>query len=363
MTPQDTGLLELRFRGRAPDDAPPDVAAFTRPVASTPSHAEPIAVTPGRLEPRAPLMIFLRDAAFGIPAPTGEVGLCALDSWCLRPTVFGHLVAMSRATDHAPRRAAWVLAACLPLTIATEVAAAPSDGASVQRPKSTRPATAPPQLPDPAPATDEVAADPSASSSDPPGPTTDAALEPALAPSSDPFVGPTAPPKTSGPDPALVDAAWEGVDGFDVELRLKGGGRMSGRVGAVQADTFTLIQAGTGAVLVLPKSGVLSLRVRTAEPLPAKTGVGALVGGGILTAVGSPVFISGVVFLAVCPSCTYFHLPLLLTGGAALAGGIPLLVRGTRQRDAYRRAVEQRALSPIVIRTPHGWTGGIRFRF
>jgi hypothetical protein len=70
-----------------------------------------------------------------------------------------------------------------------------------------------------------------------------------------------------------------------------------------------------------------------------------------------------VVMLGICPSCTYIHLPLLFIGGAALAGGIPMIVSGARRRSAYLEAVQERELSPIVMTTRHGWTGGIRFRF
>ncbi|MCH9684535.1 MAG: hypothetical protein K0V04_24075, partial [Deltaproteobacteria bacterium] len=108
---------------------------------------------------------------------------------------------------------------------------------------------------------------------------------------------------------------------------LPGGARAQGgsnpaRVGAVQRDTFTLLQAKTGAILVLPKSGVTSMRVRVAPPLPGQNGTGWLVGGGLLTATGSPVFVAGLSILGLCPSCASLHIPLLLVGGAALGTGI-----------------------------------------
>ena len=176
---------------------------------------------------------------------------------------------------------------------------------------------------------------------------------------------PPVPTDSAGPlsERATLDAAWEGVDGFQVELELKGGRQMRGYVGAVQRETFTLIQAETGAVLVLPKSGVASLRAYVPPPVPTKSGTGLLVGGGIFTGTGAPVFVAGVSILGLCPSCTSIHLPLLLVGGAALGAGIPMLVRGTKHRQAYQRAIQERSVSPMVMRTREGWTGGVRFRF
>jgi hypothetical protein len=87
------------------------------------------------------------------------------------------------------------------------------------------------------------------------------------------------------------------------------------------------------------------------------------VSGGILTGVATPIFISGIVFVAVCPSCTYIHLPLLLIGGGMLGAGIPLIVRGVKRREKYRAILRERSLGPVVSRVPGGWSGGVRFRF
>lgn len=164
-------------------------------------------------------------------------------------------------------------------------------------------------------------------------------------------------------DPATVDAAWEGVDGFDVELELKGGVSMRGRVGAVQRDTFTLIQEETGHVLVLPKSGVLSLRVHMPPPVPAQRGNGLIAGGIVLTTIATPVFLTGLVFLGITPSSVALHLPMIMIGGGALAGGIPMIVTGARRRQAYVEAIQERGLLPVASVTRQGWTGGLRFRF
>jgi hypothetical protein len=372
--------LQLRFRSHEPMHAPPDVAAFCRRPAATSStdvHARPheVAVLSGKrpLVPRTPLVIFFQHADFGIPAIGGDRldGPVDVASWSVRPTVFGWLACVPDEGRKLGRsRASWVIAACLPFALVSEAVAAPADNGAIQRPKKSRPVVPPPvveaapaETAEPAPGS--TIADPFDAATPPAG---DAAQEPATDDAGEEVTAtpaPPPPPKTTpiGSDPAIVDAAWEGVDGFDVELKLKGGRRLRGRVGAVQAETFTLIEAGSGAVLVLPKSGVLALRARTTPKLPSKTGGGLLAGGIVLTAIASPVFISGVAMVAVCPSCTYIHLPLLIIGAGMLAGGIPMTVLGARRRQAYRRILDEHSLTPVVSRTPHGWTGGLRLRF
>jgi hypothetical protein len=366
MNEADAVGLDLRFRGHQASHAPPDVAAFGRPAPPTAGHVharpEEIAVLKGVQTHilREPLVVFFQHASFGIP-PISQLGECLdLGSWSVRPTAFGYLACVPDTRREPNRaRAAWVIAACLPLAMPNEVAAAPADKGAIQRPKSTRPVTPPPTVEAEPPTQPESQPESSPFDGTPPSETTDG---PATESGED-VAPPPAPTVKSGPDREIVDAAWDGVDGFDVELRLKGGIRMHGRVGAVQRDTFTLIQAGTGSVVVLPKSGVVWLHVRTPPRIPDKTGTGLMAGGIVLTSIAGPIFISGVAMLAVCPSCTYIHLPLLIIGAGMLGGGIPMTVIGARRRQKYRKVMEERAISPIVVRTPHGWSGGLRFRF
>jgi hypothetical protein len=356
----EAGALELRFRGPGPDDGPPDVSAFCkRAGAGTPllyAPPEEVGVLPGRrpLGERTPLVIFFQHRDYGIPAIVDAAIGPSVAAWNVRRMVPGYLACLPRARR---ARATWVVSACLPVALVGEAAAAPSDKATtIQRPKtpSSRPVveveTPPPVEPEP-----------------PVEPPTDAPPDPdsPLATEGDAVdTPPPAPPEPPKNDAAIVDAAWEGVDGFDVELKLRGGIRMRGRVGAVQRDTFTLIQAESGAVLVLAKSSVASLRVRTAPKVPERTGGGLIAGGVVMTTVAVPTFIAGVVFLGICPSCMKIHLPLIIIGGGLLGGGIPMLVRGTALRRKYLRALDQNQLTPVVGRTPYGgWTGGLRFRF
>ncbi len=338
-----------------------DLAAFTRRSAPEARREASIAVMPGArpLDPAAPLLLFFQPPSFGILAPSVEPVPLDLASWCFRPTAFGYLASVSRPTATKRARAVWVMAACLPLVLAPEATVA-NAAPSVQRPSTV---SGPPVLPDAPP---DSAADATVVE-DPTGAQEPATADDYTAAQGEPADPQASPERLVEPAPvatsAIVDAAWEGVDGFDVELELKGGKKMRGRVGAVQRDTFTLIQAETGAVLVMPKSGVASLRVRVPPTLPSKSGTGALVSGGILTGVATPIFISGIVFVAVCPSCTYIHLPLLLIGGGMLGAGIPLIVRGVKRREKYRAILRERSLGPVVSRVPGGWSGGVRFRF
>ena len=356
--------LRLRFREAGGPLEPPDVDAFARAPRSESADCrlESLGVLPGgRLhESQAPLVVFMQSAAYGVP-PIGPVSdEVDVSSWCIRPTLFGHVASVHARRGRAPSRVAWVAAACLPLVLPAWAQAAPADP-TIQRP-ATR--SGPPELP--------AEGDPGESQPEAPPEGLDASAEDSsITPPQQPereTIAPPAPPSL-GPEPngpfdaATVDAAWEGVDGSNVELELKGGTQMSGRVGAVQRDTFTLIDGEDGTVVVLSKSDVVSLRVRVPTPIPSKSGGGLIAGGTALTIVAAPVFITGVTFLAICPSCTYIHLPMLLIGGAGLGGGIPMLVRGTRRRDAFQKAVAEHQVALGVGRSQAGWTGGLRFRF
>ena len=364
MVSTDSGALELRFRGHD-DDRPPAVEAFSRsPARATSGRPEAIGVWGGRRLPSdAPLKIFLRHASYGIPPIGTGVEPPDLSNWSVRPTLFGYLADVPRPTLRSPHASrAWIVAACLPLVlVGGDAMAAPSlDAPAVQRP--AKGAAVPDAPGDPIVEPErEAVGEPD----DDHGLDTDmGSIEPPVVTSPEPSdTGSLAPTGPFGPDPALVDAAWEGVHGFDVVLTLKGDRELRGRVGAVQRDTFTLIQAETGMVLVLPKSTVVSLRVHIPAPPPESRGTGLIVGGSVLGGIGTPIFLSGVAFLAICPSCTYIHLPMLLVGGGALAAGIPMLIRGAKLRKTYNRALRERALSPLVGRSEHGWTGGLRFRF
>jgi hypothetical protein len=315
-----------------------------------------------------PLVVFFEHPTYGIPAipATGlATGLPDLDAWRVQPTRFGYVAAVAGARSRGRgrwSRAVWTMAACVPLTVLSTAARAEAP----PEPVKVRAPTIPPPPsrsvgPEEDVAPDEGPAD---------GETTPDA-EPAPEVASESEVAPPVPncvdPGVSSPMPstaAVLDAAWEGVVGYDVVLTLASEQKIAGRITAVQDVTFTMIDRENGVVRVMRKVDVDQLRVNVPGPLPKKDGTGLLAGGGVLMAVGSPVFLSGVVFLGVCPSCTYFHVPMLLVGGAAIGAGIPMLVRGTRRRQAANAARDGRWLpTPTISATRHGWTGGLRLRF
>ena len=379
----DPVILRLRTTGHAEHGQAPPVDAFCGPGRRAGTQDAAV-IGRGQAE-RDSVVVFFRHAAFGIP-PLSLTAVAEtepdFESWRLRPTVFGYLAEVPRTGVRAPSRArvAWVVAAGLSL-VAPVHAQAMVAPAPVQRPKTVVP-NAPKETeegkPDPSETATEDPADPvtedpatDGGDDEPTPPTLPEATEDTDG-TDEPEASAEAPPPAPntanmadpfGLDATTRDAAWQGVDGFDVVVVLKGGSKVRGRVGAVQRETFTLIEHETGIIRVLPKSGVRALRVWTPPPVPVNNGTGLLVGGGILTGIGTPVFVSGVAFLAVCPSCIGLHLTLLVLGGGALAGGIPMLVKGTRQRRAYREAVEKRNLMPVVSRSRYAWTGGVRFRF
>lgn len=366
----DPVILSLRTTGHAEHVEAPPVDAFCR---SRPPErqAQDVAVV-GRGDAKDDsVVVFFRHASYGIPPVSLTVVPATpdLDSWHLRPTMFGYVAEVPRPPVRTPSRTrvAWVVAAGLSLVAPAHAQAmvAP-EAVPVQRPKTVVPNV----NADEAKADDDTEAQPEDGAEDDGEDSGPPALPEDGGEATDPEPEPEPPPAPNaamadpfGLDATTREAAWQGVDGFDVVVVLKGGSKIRGRVGAVQRETFTLIEHESGVVRVLPKSGVRALRVWTPPPVPINNGTGLLVGGGILTGVGTPVFVSGVAFLAICPSCVGLHLSLLVIGGGALAGGIPMLVKGTRQRRAYREAVEKRNLMPVVSRSRYAWTGGIRFRF
>lgn len=365
----EPAALHLRFRDddASFEPAPPDVSAFLRSSdPPPPSPPEEFGVVPGTrpAEPDGPLVIFLQHPEFGIPAPGYDHSLPDLECWNVRPTNFGWIATVPPPTSGV-RRAAQLLAGCLALALPTRA------DALVLAPAVPPPPVQAPATPTASPRATANQIPPAATPASQAAPAAQPATEPppvavpesVPAPEAAPVVAPAPPPWTADRN-AVTDAAWEGVDGFDVIVELKGGKVLRGRVGAVQNETFTLIDKSDGQILVIPKSGVASLRAHVPPPIPTKTGTGLIIGGSVLTALGIPVFITGVTFLAICPSCVYLHLPMLVIGGGGLGGGIPMITRGIQRRNAFQRAIQEHRVSPMVTRTPFGgWQGGLQVRF
>jgi hypothetical protein len=385
----EPSTLHLRFRnpeatsdGSGPPE-PPDVDAFLngRRAGADPYMEDELGVLPGPrpVDPAAPLVIFLQNPEFEIPAPGYDHSLPDLTSWSVRPTTFGWIAHVSPpARSGGPRRAAQLVAGCIALTLpfpANALTDAPASAPPpVVAPATASTTTSTTTSTSKAPATSTSGKAPATPPAAAPAPATPA---PTPAPASAQPAGSTVPvasgsPPAAIPPPApriqdtraVADAAWEGIDGFLVVVELKGGRTLRGRIGAVQADTFTLIESTDGQILVIPKSSVSSVRAHVAPPVPTQNGGGLIAGGSVLTALGVPVFLTGIVFVAICPSCTYLHIPMLVVGAAGLGAGIPMITRGVQRRTAFQKAMEENRVIPMVSRTPyHGWTGGLQIRF
>lgn len=305
--------------------------------------------------PDGPLLVFFQHTDLAIPTPGHAPRVPDAKHWSVRSTAIGWVAAVPRTPKPGRTQIAQVLVGCLALALPYGPAIASEPAPELQRPTAPAPATDPSLRLTTAP-TQPADAGPRAPALPPPP-----AMTAQAPPTATPQHSATSP--SAARDAAVLDAAWEGVDGFRVVLELKGGMTLQGRVGAVQEDTFTLIQEKTGKVLVLPKNGVSSLRAYIPPEVPTKTGAGLITGGSVLTAIGTPLFLTGAIFVGICPSCTYVHLPLLILGAGALGGGIPMIVTGRRRRALVDKALKEHNLSPLVVRTRYGWSGGLRFRF
>ena len=173
-----------------------------------------------------------------------------------------------------------------------------------------------------------------------------------------------------GPNLQMVLQAMRGHEGVvytaDTQVR--------GLILAVEGEFVVMVNAEReGRIAMIPKAQIVEVRGMTKArkgppPSDMPDGVGALAGGGVMTGLGAPLMISGLVFVGIAPSATYLYLPQVLPALLLLGGGIPLLVIGSRRRRAYNSAVMQSLasgrLTPAVQRTPHGsWTGGLSLRF
>ncbi len=363
VSPDDVVLTLRRGRTRL-HDAPPvdDFAGSPIPVAPP-----PVAIAGhGKVGPSL-IRVYFERASYPIPEVGSALAEPDVAAFAIAITRFGYLAEMPRPRrGRSLGRVHWIVAACLPLALVPSLAeAAPPAGSR----RGRAPVAVEASSPD---AEGEGASDESAPR---PGDATDPAAD-GDAPGDDGemIVAPR-PTRELPPAPVLYcpepaplstqDAAWEGVKGYDVELILTDDREVTGRVTAIQKDTFTLVDLDSGGVVrVIQKNGVKRMRVKVYDVVPStKDGTGLLVGGGLLTAAGAPVFLTGAVFLGVCPSCTYLHIPMLMVGGAALGAAIPMLVRGARRRRAYNESRTHATVGGAVSFTRQGWSGGLRLRF
>lgn len=274
-----------------------------------------------------------------------------MDPW-QRPTC----ILAAHAPRSSRRGAALALLAGVALLFPdTAIAQAPStQSPAAQSPSAQSPQSPAPMIP-PAPAAAPVRPVPPPGAAIPPG-----QASPAVAP---------------GPPHVSLDAVLYALKGHEAILFV-GDRRISGLIIGVDGGFVMMVDEDQeGRIAMIPKEQITDVRGRVAsqrrvgasrEPLPPD-GVGLLAGGGIMVALGGPLFISGVVFVALAPDFTVLWAPQLLPAVGLLGGGVPLLVSGVRRRRAYQQAVfggRLGRLSPAVGRTAGGgWTGGLTLRF
>lgn len=179
--------------------------------------------------------------------------------------------------------------------------------------------------------------------------------------------GPPAPPP-----PALVTPTMQtildGMKGHEAVVFARGG-TVTGLIVGVDGPSVVMVDYDhDGKIAMIPKADVLEVRGRVKKPVPPDMpdGTGSLAGGGVLVGIGGPLMISGLVFFGIGPTdLGFLYLPQIIPAAVLLGAGIPLLVRGTRQRRAYRAAQAGLAsrLTPSFGPTRGGWTGGLTLRF
>lgn len=302
-------------------------------------------VSPGRVRP-----VFISARTTPIPLISGATPAVPADEFRLGAPVTGHYAWLPERASKGRRAAALVLAVSIPFGLPEHAAAAPPKPAPVQKPTATAPAPA--EVPAPPPPAPVEVAPPA------PTPTPEAAPPPA----------PQAAPAQAPPLGTILEA----MKGQEAILYVRSAAPISGRIVGADGDFVAMVDYGRGGrIALVPKSEITEVRGRVkARPgaMPdMPDGTGSLAGGGILVALGSPLMISGLVFVGIIPSSPVIYLPQVIPAAILLGAGIPLLLRGSRQRREFNAALYGSALSRV---TPAfapvrggGWAGGLTLRF
>ncbi len=352
--------LELRFTEAKTSLAPADIAAFAavdhallREQEADHDDSSPLGdlavagVIASRMrmvddEPaRAQAPVFMPRRHWPIPAISTAVstasGAPTIDGFVLAEYAHGHF-AWPQARRSSRTGAALVLAACIPMFLpGTALAQQPTTGV----PQTPAPATVPP-------------------------PVTPVRPPPPAMPAQQ--LAPTA----TAPDEPGLQAILNGLKGHEAVIHV-GENKATGLIIGVDGAFVMMVdEERDGKIVMIPKAQITDIRgktrpYRSLADLPQK-GTGALVGGGLLVGVGTPLMISGLVFIGIIPSASSVWAPQVLPALLFLGGGIPLLIVGSRRRHAYDKALMQNRLSrhlmPSFGRTPGGgWTGGLSLRF
>ncbi len=322
----------------------------------------------------APVFVTLRST----PIPAIEVedrSGVDVGAFVLKDVVHGHLawpvVAARMSTMSRVSRASLVMAVCIPLALPdTAMGQAPA-----RAPATTQGAARAAVSPASATIQGSVRSTPAVSQAPvvPTPPASAPVVETQVVP---PPPATVPPPQIQGPTVPTLNTLLQAMRGHEGVI-FTGDTRITGLILSVEGEFVVMVNdERDGKIALIPKAQIVEVRgkvgrTRSGKPgaLPdMPDGTGALAGGGIMTALGAPLMLSGLVFVGIIPSGTSVYLPQVIPAAVLLGGGIPLLVMGTRRRRAYNSAVMQSMasgrLTPSVSRTPHGsWTGGISLRF
>ena len=250
-----------------------------------------------------------------------------------------------------------VLAACLTVAEPPPIQrpSAPPSGPEAEsdaapEPEPSTPPTdelvTPPELP---PIGDEAPPEPIAEG--PPPAVEDSPYPDTLLPAEDELLPPGTPARLRT-EAELKVRALEGEVGI---LVLLDGSERRGLIKRAGVDHLAVVDHESGEMDIIALRSVADARFLGSEDLPRRSGIGLIVGGSILASIGTPVFISGITFSIVLSEEPAVYAPMLLVGGAALGGGIAMVVQGVRRRRRYNAAAQGHA----AYVTP----GGLALRF
>lgn len=390
--------FELRLQKLDLPSGPAEISDFCRPIVpqaaalgdnedlnqlllDSAALAEGLAMLPRHPETR--VIPLFDEIVLPLPMPKPELlttQLCedapSTAAWHLEQTRPTRIAWIPRAHD---LRGSLVAAAALPMLLLGTPALASNAEPAVQRPKTVSQPTAEPVQPI-QPAAPALPLEPT------PVEPVQPVQPPALAETPQPTTPEIAPIPTTPMPPAentgssgqgVPESMWQAMKGLPVKLIMPQGVR-SGRLATVDGPTIVFIDNDGGRLYSVPKLQVMELRGVVEQPTTTlasgrpvgvpdpnlPSGGGLIAGGTVATVVGTPFFISAVVFGAFCPSCTSITLPLLAPGLIGLGAGIPMLIFGARRRKAWNKSKYDLArLSPGFSSTGQSWTGSLTLRF
>lgn len=178
-------------------------------------------------------------------------------------------------------------------------------------------------------------------------------------------------------------AVWTGLLGKPIELAMKNGQTLEGRIIAQSAVDLACARLSDGTLVAVPKAEIAGVSLLPGVPptpssdrqlsdgqlsdRPTRDGRGLRAGGIITVTVGSVGALAGTALLAVIPYALFISLPTLVPGLAMVGGGVAMLVSASKKRKAFNQAwgipTANVQLTPTVSGSRHGGQAGLILRF